>query len=326
MTNKEKAKKLHEIADALGKWGKYNEKVTNAAEWNTPEAKQIIRNAITLLVDNLGLLNECKNKYGLHGFLKQCFTNIEQAASWPKTKDFGDYQGWRQDFTERPLWEGEKRSFADECVRYANEVDKETEQENKGTKKNQKGVLDPKPPEFLQKLLWMLKYGRKYWGLILLAIFLLLLWGIFVWPKFDFFSRFYPPTKKDALNNYNKTTSQESKVEKKEVEANIEKKSPQTIKKVEPAQFFVKEGQAQSIPELGLIVSVKRFNYDDETADLRLTLPGHNKIIEKKAASGEKWDFQFAETQYRLVLIAMGFHEEYLDNVVVFELSQIEHK
>ena len=126
MTSKEKAKKLHEIADALEEWGKYNEKVTNAAEWGTPEAKQIIRKAMTLLVDNLVLLNECKNKYGCHSPLQQCFMMIEQVASWPKTKDLGDCRGWRCDFTERPLWDGEKRSFADECVRYANEVDRET--------------------------------------------------------------------------------------------------------------------------------------------------------------------------------------------------------
>ena len=81
MTSKEKAKKLHEIADALEEWGKYNETVTNVAEWETPPAKQIIRKAMTLLVDNLALLNECKNKYGLHGFLQQCFANIEQAGS-----------------------------------------------------------------------------------------------------------------------------------------------------------------------------------------------------------------------------------------------------
>ncbi len=91
MTSKEKAKKLQEIADALEEWGKYNEKVTNVAEWGTPEAKQIIRKAMTLLVDNLALLNECKNKYGCFYPLTQCFMAIEQAASWTKTKDLGDY-------------------------------------------------------------------------------------------------------------------------------------------------------------------------------------------------------------------------------------------
>ena len=139
MTSKEKAKKLHEIADALEEWGKYNEKVTNAAEWDTPEAKQIIRKAMTLLVENLALLNECKNKYGCFSSLSQCFMAIEQAASWPKTKDLGDCRAWTSDFTESPLWGGEKRSLADECVRYANEVDRETEQGNKDTKNEREG-------------------------------------------------------------------------------------------------------------------------------------------------------------------------------------------
>ena len=57
MTNKEKSRTLHEIADALEKWRKYSEAVTNAKEWDTPAAKQIIRKAITLLVNNLALLN-----------------------------------------------------------------------------------------------------------------------------------------------------------------------------------------------------------------------------------------------------------------------------
>jgi hypothetical protein len=32
------------------------------------------------------------------------------------------------------------------------------------------GVLKPKPPEILQEILWVWKYGRKYWWVILLAI------------------------------------------------------------------------------------------------------------------------------------------------------------
>ena len=48
MTRKEKAKKLHEIVIALEEWGKYNNKVANVAEWNIPEAKQIIRKAMAI--------------------------------------------------------------------------------------------------------------------------------------------------------------------------------------------------------------------------------------------------------------------------------------
>jgi hypothetical protein len=183
MTSREKAEKLHEIADTLEEWGKYNEKVTNSAEWGTPEAKQIIRKAMTLLVDNLALINECKNKYGCFSPLQQCFTAIEQAASWPKTKDLGDCRSWSRDFTVCHLWGGDKRSLADECVRYANKVDKETEQENKDTKENQKGVLEPKPPELFQNILWILRYGKKWWWLLLLAALVLLL--LHIMPKLN---------------------------------------------------------------------------------------------------------------------------------------------
>jgi len=62
--------------------------------------------------------------------------------------------------------------------------------ENKSVKEKQEGILEPKPPEILQKILWVLKYGRRYWWLILLAIFILLIssgfiFKIFTLPKFN---------------------------------------------------------------------------------------------------------------------------------------------
>lgn len=186
---------MHEIADALEEWGKYNEKVTNAAEWGTLEAKQIIRKAMTLLVDNLALLNECKNKYGCFYPLTQCFIAIEQAASWTKTTDLGDCRAWIRDFTERHLWGGEKRSLADECIRYANEVDRETEQD---TKREQEGMIEPKPPLILQNALWILKYGRKHWKLILLVLSVILISCFFVLPKIELFSKNTPTNSENS--------------------------------------------------------------------------------------------------------------------------------
>ncbi len=58
-------------------------------------------------------------------------------------------------------------------------------------KVKQKGLLEPKPPEFLQKLLWLLKYGWKHWKLILLAMAILLVLTICVLPKFDLLTRIY---------------------------------------------------------------------------------------------------------------------------------------
>ncbi len=44
------------------------------------------------------------------------------------------------------------------------------------------GQIEPKPPEILQKILWILKYGRKHWWLILLAILLMLF--LIILPRF----------------------------------------------------------------------------------------------------------------------------------------------
>jgi hypothetical protein len=41
-----------------------------------------------------------------------------------------------------------------------------------------KTSLEPKPPESLQNLLWILKYGLKHWKLILFAILILLVYFV----------------------------------------------------------------------------------------------------------------------------------------------------
>ena len=125
MTSKEKAKKLYEIVDVLKEFKEYTKGRTDQATRNTPKARQLVRKAMTLLADNLKLLNECKNKYGCHSPLQECFECIEQAASFLRTKDLGDYSYWVCNFCKPRLWDGVKRSFADECMRYANEVDRE---------------------------------------------------------------------------------------------------------------------------------------------------------------------------------------------------------
>ncbi|MBN1975176.1 MAG: ATP-binding protein [Sedimentisphaerales bacterium] len=52
-------------------------------------------------------------------------------------------------------------------------------------KEKQEVPLEPKPPEFLQKILWYRLHGRKYWKLILVAILLLLGASLFVLPQFN---------------------------------------------------------------------------------------------------------------------------------------------
>lgn len=59
----------------------------------------------------------------------------------------------------------------------------ETEQD---TKREREGTIEPKPPEIVQKILWVWKYGRKKWKLLLVAVFLL--FCIWFLSKIDPFS------------------------------------------------------------------------------------------------------------------------------------------
>jgi hypothetical protein len=57
----------------------------------------------------------------------------------------------------------------------------ETAQKNKNTIKERAGELTPKPPEILQKILWVWRYWRVYWKLILLAASILLFLLVAKW-------------------------------------------------------------------------------------------------------------------------------------------------
>ena len=47
------------------------------------------------------------------------------------------------------------------------------------SKKEQEGMIEPKVPEILQKIMWILKYGKKHWKLVLIAgLFFLCIWII----------------------------------------------------------------------------------------------------------------------------------------------------
>lgn len=51
----------------------------------------------------------------------------------------------------------------------------ETEQGNKDTESEREGMIEPKPPEILAKILWLMQQGKKHWKLLVLAGFILLL-------------------------------------------------------------------------------------------------------------------------------------------------------
>lgn len=74
-----------------------------------------------------------------------------------------------------------------------------TDQCNKDAESEREGYLEPKPPELLQKILWVLKYGKKYWKLIIATVIIL---GILFDLKYNFHSRFFNLlTKKTATNS-----------------------------------------------------------------------------------------------------------------------------
>lgn len=68
----------------------------------------------------------------------------------------------------------------------ATEKPAETKQENKDAKREREGMIQPKPPEIFQKILWIQKYGRKHWKLVFLAILIVLC--IWILSKINLFS------------------------------------------------------------------------------------------------------------------------------------------
>jgi ribosomal protein L17 len=120
-TPKRKAKILQEIAEALKQWAKYNQKDADEAIRKSPKARQATKNAMELLLDNLGLLYEVRNEYGCHQPLLKLFDGLSDVASRrdkPDT-DLGAYWCWGREFTQRQLWAGNNISFIEECLRWA---------------------------------------------------------------------------------------------------------------------------------------------------------------------------------------------------------------
>ena len=66
------------------------------------------------------------------------------------------------------------------------ETPAETKQENNNAKREREGMIQPKPPEIFQKILWIQKYGRKHWKLVSLAILIVLC--IWILSKINLFS------------------------------------------------------------------------------------------------------------------------------------------
>jgi len=70
------------------------------------------------------------------------------------------------------------------------------------TREQEAQVLEPKPPEILQKLLWVVKYGKRYPKLIALAVVLII--GVFV-VKSGVLERLNWLTEKEVVDEYGRT-------------------------------------------------------------------------------------------------------------------------
>lgn len=113
--------------------------------------------------------------------LNNAFANLAEHTLWDTKEELLKPKPAEQKPTE------ESGGKAD----LTNEKPAKTEYENKNLKEKQEGLLESKPPEFLQNLLWIWRDGRTHWKLVLLAIVILLILSIFVLPKFDLFSKIY---------------------------------------------------------------------------------------------------------------------------------------
>jgi len=79
----------------------------------------------------------------------------------------------------------DRRVFIEQALeRVKSEKPAEIEPEDKA---KQEGILIPKPPEILQKVLWVLKYGGKHWWLISLTV--LILFFLYILTSLNLFSR-----------------------------------------------------------------------------------------------------------------------------------------
>ena len=74
---------------------------------------------------HLGLLNEARGKYGIHGPLEEPLRQLEYLANKSKTKDLGAYVSLDRYFTHPKLSDGERLSFIDQLTCWADKLEKD---------------------------------------------------------------------------------------------------------------------------------------------------------------------------------------------------------
>lgn len=118
-------RRLRDIVAALKEWGEFYQESSDRTVRCSNKAKEAGRTAVTLMLADLALLNECGASYGCRHDREMAFTCLGDAATWPGERDLGDCPAWGEYFTKPKMWDGQRRSFIDEVSRWANRVDEE---------------------------------------------------------------------------------------------------------------------------------------------------------------------------------------------------------
>ena len=109
---------------------------------------------------------------------------LEDIVSVPKyCKNCGKPYPWTQKKIVTAV------SVFEESKKMNKETTSEKENETRKSSEKQEGLLEPKAPEILQKILWILKYGRKHWKLILLAIGIFVI--LYIFAESDLFNKIW---------------------------------------------------------------------------------------------------------------------------------------
>jgi len=123
MTNKEKAKILRKASEVL-------ERLKKFIQQKSEPACQARRETFRFLVKYLGLLNEARGKYGIHGPLEEPLRQLKYLANKSETKDLGTYVTLDRDLTQPKLSDGEEISFIDQLNLWANKYEKDKTEKN----------------------------------------------------------------------------------------------------------------------------------------------------------------------------------------------------
>ncbi len=164
----------HEVREVIVRLRNINPDVANTLEKEYDKLLRLARKSGEKQCDPIVLKNYLRsNAKGLHRIRKELAGELLESA--------------------RQATEQSRRTVG---ARYKNRVvinkastkakQKIEPQENKDAKREREGMIQPKPPEIFQKILWIKKYGRKHWKLVSLAIFIVLC--IWILSKINLFS------------------------------------------------------------------------------------------------------------------------------------------